>query len=75
MTEWYWCLKHERVEREDERDAATQTLGPYPSEIAARNWRETHDQREETWKQQDRDWTGEDEDEDDSRTSNPQTGA
>ena len=55
-TEWYWCLKHERVERADERDAAEFVLGPYPTEAAARNWKATVEARNEAWDDEDERW-------------------
>jgi hypothetical protein len=60
-TEWYWCLTHQRPERRDERDDPDDSLGPYPSEEAARNWKQTSEDRAEAWKAQDEAWTGEDE--------------
>lgn len=58
-TTWYWCLKHERVERDDERDAPEFTLGPYPSEDAARNWKALNEARNEAWVADDEEWSGE----------------
>ena len=58
--EWYWCLSHQRAEREDEACPADRRLGPYPSADAAEHWRERHDEREATWEADDRAWEGED---------------
>lgn len=52
---WFWCTRHERVERE--RTCPDRyLLGPYDSAAAARNWRQRRDQREERWEAQDRAW-------------------
>ena len=52
--EWYWCLKHSRVEpREGCRSA--DRMGPYPSVEAAQQWRETLQERNERWEAEDRD--------------------
>ena len=57
---WYWCVQHGRVEGEDDACAADDRMGPYPSEDAARNWRQLAEAREEKWKADDRAWSGED---------------
>ena len=59
---WYWCFKHARPEPEGEQCAAEDRLGPYPTREEAVNWRDKADARNERWKQQDREWAGEDED-------------
>ena len=63
--EWYWCLTHERAETDDERDDLENSLGPYPTEVEARHWRDRVEARNEAWEEQDRRWRGEDDDEDD----------
>lgn len=66
MTRFYWCLTHERVE-EGATCRALDRLGPYPSAEAARGWRDTVEDRDETWQAEDERWHGtddEDEDED-----------
>lgn len=60
--QWYWCLTHERVEHADDRDDVDNVLGPYPTEEAARNWRETVEARNEAWDDADKAWRGDDED-------------
>ena len=55
---WYWCFEHQCVEHEGDQCRASDRLGPYPSEEAARNWQVIKDAREETWKQQDEEWEG-----------------
>lgn len=63
-TEWYWCLTHDRVETGADRDDLDNSLGPYPSEAAARDWKATNEARAEDWKEDDERWHGTDEDED-----------
>jgi hypothetical protein len=59
---WYWCLRHERPEHEGEQCPAQDRLGPYSSRQEALNWREKAEARDERWREQDRQWEGEDED-------------
>ena len=61
MTEYWWCLTHDRVEPGDVCKAEHR-LGPYRSAEAAAGWREQHGQREETWDEEDRRWHGDDDD-------------
>ena len=42
---WYWCFEHQRAEHEGDQCRATDRLGPYPSEEAARNWQATKEAR------------------------------
>jgi hypothetical protein len=62
--QWYWCLTHERVESAEERDDLENTLGPYATEEAARNWRDTVESRNDAWDEEDKRWRGDDEDDD-----------
>lgn len=64
-TEWYWCLTHDRAEPAEDRDDATNSLGPYPSEAAARDWKTTSEARNDEWEAQDEAWDGDDGDTDD----------
>lgn len=66
MSEYYWCLTHERVEQGSLCKAANR-LGPYDSEHAARDWRDRVEGRNEVWQAEDKRWGGEDgqDDEDD----------
>lgn len=63
--QWYWCLTHDRPEPEDERDDVENSLGPYPTEEGARNWREKVEARNEAWEEEDDRWAGADGDDDD----------
>jgi len=62
---WYWCFTHDRVEGAEQRDDPDNSLGPYPSAVAAADWRSTTEQRAEAWKQADEEWSGDDEADDD----------
>jgi hypothetical protein len=55
---WYWCLVHQRPEPEGSQDRAEDVLGPYPSEEAARNWKQTVEARNEAWDEEDERWEG-----------------
>ena len=59
-TPWYWCLRHGRAEPEGEQCAAVDRLGPYPTREQALQWREQVDRRNETWREQDRQWDDDD---------------
>ena len=64
MTEdegWFWCLRHRRVEHGAESCPADVRMGPYPSEAAARDWRQSVEARNQKWDAEDRAWSGEDE--------------
>jgi hypothetical protein len=63
-TQWYWCLTHGRTEAHEERDDPDNALGPYPTEDAARNWKQLNEERSEAWKAQDEAWSGEPPDDD-----------
>jgi hypothetical protein len=54
----YWfCLKHNRVESDDEIDSkGDDRVGPYPSAERATNWREEFQARNERWDEEDREW-------------------
>ncbi len=60
--QWYWCLHHQRPEREGEQCQADDRLGPYRSREEAVRWKEKAEARDERWKAQDREWDGEDDD-------------
>ena len=58
MVEWYWCLRHQRVEGEDNMCGAEDRMGPYASADEARHWRERVEARNERWDADDRAWEG-----------------
>jgi hypothetical protein len=57
--EWYWCLTHQQAETADQRDDPDNSLGPYPSPEAARDWKRLNEERAEAWKDDDERWSGE----------------
>ena len=59
MSDWYWCLTHERPEAVSERDDPDNSLGPYATEDEARNWKQRNEDRAAAWKAQDLEWDGE----------------
>lgn len=59
--EWYWCVRHDRVEHGADACRGDDRMGPYPTEEAARNWRETVEARNDRWDAEDRAWSGDDE--------------
>lgn len=63
MTAFYYCLEHDRVEREADKCRADNRLGPYPTEDAARDWKAQVEARNEAWDDADEAWdTWDDED-------------
>lgn len=54
----YWfCLKHNRVESDEEIDSkGDNRVGPYPTAERAANWREEFQSRNERWEEEDREW-------------------
>lgn len=55
---YYWCQTHHRVESGDDVCPERDRLGPYPTPDAARNWKSTHDAREDRWDAEDEAWEG-----------------
>lgn len=58
--QWYWCLRHQRVEPADEGCANDQRMGPYPSREEAEHWKAKVAARNEEWDEEDREWEGDD---------------
>ena len=58
MSEFWWCVKHNRVESGDDVCPARRRLGPYPSEAEAANALEKVQQRNEEWEAEDARWEG-----------------
>ena len=54
--EFFWCLKHERVEQRPQRCGAAWIRGPFTSADAARNYAERAEQRNEEWEDADDRW-------------------
>ncbi len=53
--QWYWCLKHRRVEQ-GPGCPPEERMGPYPSREAARNWQQKARQRNQSWDEDDARW-------------------
>lgn len=60
--EWYFCLKHHRVEPYQGCKAADR-LGPYASEAEAERALQTVAERNDRWDEEDRAWNEPDEEE------------
>lgn len=58
---WFWCLLHDRAEPHPSPCPPADRLGPYESEEAARRWRDRVEARNERWDEEDRAWSGDDE--------------
>lgn len=56
---WWWSLTEHRVVGDDQRGPDHEVLGPYPTQEAARAWRETVEVRNDAWKAEDERWAGE----------------
>lgn len=53
--QFYWCLTHNTVEQ-GLRCPAQDRMGPYPTAAAARNWKQTQEERTEDWEAEDERW-------------------
>lgn len=53
--QWYYCLKHNRVEGEEGCPNSVR-MGPYDSEEAAANALETARERNDAWDAADKEW-------------------
>ncbi len=54
--QFFWCLRHDRVEEGDQACEPDQRMGPYSSHEEAARWREKKDARNEKWDREDREW-------------------
>jgi len=59
--EYWWCLRHSRVESGDDMCPARFRLGPYPTAAEAEHALERVQERNEAWDAEDRRWWGEEE--------------
>jgi len=55
--QWFWCLEHQRPEREG-ACRAEQRMGPYASEQEARDWQAQNQERNRSWDEEDERWSG-----------------
>jgi len=62
--QWYWDLGKNQAVQASERDKADNRLGPYNSKEEAEHWKDRVEARNESWKEQDEEWSGEKGDED-----------
>jgi hypothetical protein len=54
---WWWCLKHNRAEPDDQVDTKGDLrLGPYPTEERAQNWKQEYEARNERFDREDAAW-------------------
>lgn len=52
--EWYYCFKHQKVERHEDCNQMDR-MGPYPTPEDAANWRSRVAARNEAWDEEDED--------------------
>lgn len=57
-TRFYWCLRHQRVETDENACAERYLLGPFDTEAAARDALRLVRQRNEEWEAEDARWNG-----------------
>ena len=57
MSQWWFCLVHQRVEGDD-GCANAERLGPFGTEAAASRALETAQQRNEQWEADEDEWPG-----------------
>jgi len=53
--EWWWCLRHGRVEQ-DPDVRASERLGPYESAEAAADWQARSERQNKRWDDDDERW-------------------
>jgi hypothetical protein len=58
-TQYFWCLRHNRVETEENACPARYQLGPYASRAEAEHALEKVRDRNAEWDAEDARWTGE----------------
>jgi hypothetical protein len=56
---YYWCLRHNRVETDQDVCPASMTMGPYESPTEAEQALTRVAKRNEQWDAEDAQWTGE----------------
>jgi hypothetical protein len=57
--EYFWCVKHNRVETDEDRCPGENLLGPYPTRAAAEGALAKVKERNDAWDDEDRRWSGE----------------
>ncbi|HYN96067.1 MAG TPA: hypothetical protein VES42_19655 [Pilimelia sp.] len=58
--QYFWCLRHHRVETDADMCAAKHVMGPYASAADAERGLERVQERNEAWEADDARWSGED---------------
>ncbi len=58
--QWYWDLSKGAAVPASERGKADNLLGPYASRQEAEHWKDRVEARNETWKEADEAWNGDD---------------
>jgi hypothetical protein len=56
---YYWCLRHSRVETDDDVCPASVTMGPYETRVQAEQALARVAERNQQWDAEDDRWTGE----------------
>jgi hypothetical protein len=56
---YYWCLRHNRVETDEDLCPAVRTMGPYQTAAEAEQALTRVAERNEQWDAEDARWTGE----------------
>jgi hypothetical protein len=56
---YFWCLRHNRVETDDNACAEKYRLGPYPTATEAEHALQKVAERNDAWDAEDARWTGE----------------
>ena len=52
---WWWCFRHGRAESPPDVPGG-ERLGPYPTQLAAEEWRSAVEARNEKWDREDEEW-------------------
>lgn len=53
---WWFCLEHQRPERDGARCRSAQLMGPYASEAQALAWKDRAEARNDAWDDEDEAW-------------------
>jgi hypothetical protein len=56
--QYFWCIRHNRVEHGDGKCASKYLLGPYPSPADAEQALAKVKERNEEWEEEDARWSG-----------------
>ena len=60
--QWYWDLQRGAAVQASDRGKADHLLGPYPTQADAEHWKDRVEARNESWKEADKEWAGDDDD-------------